>query len=236
MNSGFSFADRTAARRGFWAALGAAFTFLVFIVCFAGLAVGRPLFFWTDLPSYIAFVRAYPSPLADIARLSMLVFAVLFVILLNSICDVAAVEHKSAARLALMFGLAFAVLTSAHYFIQVSTVRISVEKDTLTGLEQVLQANPYSAVAAMNMLGWTVFLGLASFFAAPVFGGSGLAKVIQYAFLANGIICLAGGIGYALESTAVVFITMNPLLGGAVLVITAGLSRFFCDGSFRREQ
>lgn len=219
--------DRTSARRGFWAALGGVITFVVFTGCFVLLAVGRPLFLWTNQPDYVAFVRAYPSPLADIARLSMLIFALLFVVLANSIYDAAAAAHKSMARLALSFALAFAVTTGSHYFIQISAVRVSIEHDALAGLEQVIQANPYSAVAAMNMLGWTVFLGLASLFAAPVFTGKGLERVIRVALIANGIICLTGGAGYVLENTVVVFVTMNPLMGGAVLVITSALAVYF---------
>ncbi len=219
--------DRTAARLGFWAALGGVITFVVFTLCFVGLAVGRPLFLWTNLPDYVAFVRAYPSPLADIARLSMLIFALLFVVLANSIYDLAAPAHKSMARLALSFALAFAVTTGSHYFIQISAVRVSLAHDALSGLEQVVQANPYSSSAAMNMLGWSVFLGLASLCAAPVFGSGGLVRVIRYALIANGVICLMGGAGYVLENTLVVFITMNPLMGGAVLVMTSALAVYF---------
>lgn len=219
--------DRTAVRLGFWAALGGVITFVVFTVCFVLLAVGRPLYLWTNLPDYVAFVRAYPSPLADIARLSMLIFAVLFVVLANSIYDAAAAAHKSTARMALSFALAFAVTTGAHYFIQISAVRVSIAHDALAGLEQVIQANPYSAIAAMNMLGWTVFLALASLFAAPVFRGGGLARVIRIALIANGVICLVGGAGYVLENTVVVFVAMNPLMGGAVLVLTSALAVYF---------
>ena len=219
--------DRTSARLGFWAALGGVITFVVFTVCFVLLAVGRPLYLWTNLPDYVAFVRAYPSPLADIARLSMLIFAVLFVVLANSIYDLAAPAHKSTARLALSFALAFAVTTGSHYFIQISAVRVSIAHDALAGLEQVIQANPYSAVAAMNMLGWTVFFALASLCAAPVFTGRGLARMIRVALIANGIICLVGGASYVLENTAVVFVTMNPLMGGAVLASTVALAVYF---------
>ena len=219
--------DQLSVRLGFWAAVGAVTAFVIFTLCFAALAIGRPLYLWTDLPDYVAFVRTYPSPLADIARLSMLAFAVLFVVLANSIYDLASAAQKSSARLTLCFALAFAVLTGAHYFVQISAVRVSIEQDALAGLEQVIQANPYSAWAAMNMLGWTLFLGLASCFAAPVFAGGGWARVIRYAFIANGAICLAGGVGYLLQNTALVFITMNPLMGGAVLVMSGALSRYF---------
>ncbi len=218
---------RSSARLGFWAAVGCVVLFLIFTGAFVGLVIVRPLYLWTNLADYVAFTRAYPTPLPDLARLAMLCFGPLFVVLLNSIYDCASPAHKSLVRLSLCFGLGFAVLTGAHYFIQLSAVRVSIEQGAFAGLEQVLQANPYSAVAAMNMLGWTLFLGLASLCAAPVFAGGALAKTIRIALVANGLICLAGGCGYLTENTVLVFVTMNPGMGGALLVATVALAVYF---------
>ncbi len=218
---------RASARLGFWAAVGCVITFLVFTGAFVGLLSVRPLYLWTDLAGYVAFVARYPTPLPDLARLAMLGFGPLFVVLLNSIYDSAAPARKGLARLSLCFGLGFAVLTGVHYFIQLTAVRVSVAQGVVAGLDQVIQANPYSAVSAMNMLGWTLFLGLASLCAAPVFVGGALAKTIRIALVANGLICLAGGVGYLTENTVLVFVTMNPGMGGAILVATVALAVYF---------
>jgi hypothetical protein len=215
------------ARTGFWAAVGCVITFLIFTGVFVGLVLVRPLYLWTDLAGYLAFNQTYPTPLPAVAQLAMLCFGSLFVVLLNSVYDNAALKRKSLARLGLLFALGFAVLTGAHYFIQVSAVRVSIAHGTVAGLEQVVQANPYSAVAAMNMLGWTVFLGLASLCVAPAFAGGALARTIRIALFVNGIICLAGGFGYLTANTALVFVTMNPGMGGATLVATAAMAIHF---------
>ncbi len=220
-------ADRLSLRLGFWAALGCVVTFVIFTLAFIGLLFVRPLFLWSDLAAYLAFDRAYPTWLPDLARLAMLLFGPLFVVVLNSIYDLAAPAQKGLARLALLFGLGFAVLTGAHYFVQLAAVRASIAAGVTDGLVQVVQANPYSAFAALNMLGWTLFLGLAMLCAAPVFAGKGLARVIRYALAATGLICLLGGVGYLVQNTLIVFVTMNPAMGGAVLVTMVALSLYF---------
>ena len=220
-------ADRLSLRLGFWAALGCVAAFVTFTAAFIGLLFVRPLFLWSDLAAYLAFDRAYPTWLPDLARLAMLLFGPLFVVVLNSVYDLAAPAQKSLARLALLFGLGFAVLTGAHYFVQLTAVRASIAAGVTDGLVQVVQANPYAAFAALNMLGWTLFLGLAALCAAPVFTGKGLARVIRYALVATGLICLLGGAGYLAQNAPLVFVTMNPAMGGAVLTTTVALSFYF---------
>jgi hypothetical protein len=121
----------------------------------------------------------------------------------------------------------FAVLVGGFYFVQLSAVRLSVLKEQWDGLEQIVQANPYSALSALNMLGWTLFFGLSSLFVAPAFSGGKLARLIRWLFVINGIMCLLGGIGYALEITTLVFFTINFGMGGAVTILTIALCFWF---------
>ena len=95
------------------------------------------------------------------------------------------------------------------------------------GIEQFIQANPLSALLAINMLGWTLFLGLASLCVAPVFTGRGVEKTIKYAFLANGFFCLLGGIGFVIQSVALIFFSISIGMGAAVLVATIALTVWF---------
>ena len=187
----------------------------------------QPLFIWTDLTDYIHFQQRYPSSLPDLARLLMLCFGAAYVVLLNVIYEYADAEQKILVRISLCFGLFFAILTGAHYFVQISAVRLSLAAGKLAGLEQLVQANPYSALAALNMLGWSLGLGLSSLFVAPVFTGGGLLRVIRVAFTLNGIFCLLGGIGYVLGNIVLVFLAINVGMGGAVLVATVALSLLF---------
>jgi hypothetical protein len=121
----------------------------------------------------------------------------------------------------------FAWLTGLHYFVQLTAVRFNLRAGTTKGLAPFVQANPHSILLAVNMLGWTLCFGLSSLFTGLALDGSRLARVIRIAFLANAGVCLLGGIGFALEITLLTFVTINLLMGGAVLVFTIALALFF---------
>jgi hypothetical protein len=219
--------NRWALRLGFWSALLAAATFIAFTVCFVAVFLNPPLFVWTNFADYIASAKHQPQIFKSVAQLMMLLFAPLYVVVINSIHEVTTSEKKGLTRLGLSFSLLFAVLVGGFYFVQLSAVRLSMAKDQFAGLEQIVQANPYSALSALNMLGWTLFFGLSSLFVAPVFTGSKLARGIRWLFTINGIMCLVGGIGYALELTGLVFFTINFGMGGAVTLLTIALCFYF---------
>ena len=50
---------------------------------------------------------------------------------------------------------------------------------------------------------------------------------IRIAFLANGIICLLGGVGFVANSFVIVFLTMNFGMGAALLVAMIALGVLF---------
>jgi FtsH-binding integral membrane protein len=86
--------------------------------------------------------------------------------------------------------------------------------------------NPVSAIAAVNLLGWTLFFGLSSLFIYPVFGNSSLEKVLKYSFLANGIFCIIGAIGYILNIPVLQLLFFNGM-GIAVIIIGITSSLLF---------
>lgn len=219
--------NRLAARLGSWSALLAAATFILFTFCFVAVLLTPPLFVWTNFADYTASARQHQSIFKSLAQLAMLLFAPLYVIMINSIHETAPAARKVATRLGLAFGLMFAVLVGGFYFVQLSAVRLSVIKDQLAGLEQIVQANPSGALSALNMLGWTLFFGLSSLFLASAFSGNRLATIIRWLFVINGVMCLLGGIGYTLDSTALVFFTINFGMGGAVTLLTIAVCVYF---------
>ncbi len=219
--------SRLAIRLGFWSSLLAAAMFTAFIVCFVAVFLNPPLFVWTNFADYVASAKNNQQLFKSIAQLTMLLFAPLYVVLINSLHELAPAEKKTTTRLGLAFGLLFAALAGGFYFVQLSAVRVSVVHDHLGGLEQIVQANPYSALSALNMLGWTLFLGLSSLFIAPAFSGGRLASLIRWLFVINGVMCLLGGIGYALEITPLVFFTINFGMGGTVTILTIALCVWF---------
>lgn len=212
---------------GFWSALLSAATFVVFTIAFVAILATSPIFVWTNLSDYVTSVQENNQFFKHLAQLAMLLFGPLFVLLLNSIHDIALAQHKVLTRAALAFGIVFAALSGVHYFVQLSTVRHNIAAGTLDGLQHLIQANPNAAILAVNMLGFTLFLGLASLFVAPVFAGDRLRAVIRYSFLANGIFCLLGGVGFVLQITWLVFVCINLGMGSAVLVATIALAVYF---------
>lgn len=214
-------------RLGYWSALLSAGTFVIFTVCFVAIAVSGPLFIWTDMTDYVAHVQQNNQVFKHLAQGCMVLFGALYVVLVNSIHAWAPKDRKPLTRTGLSFAIMFAVLTGLHYFVQLTAVRFNLRAGTIEGLALYVQANPHSILLAINMLGWTLCFGLSSLFIAPVFSGERLPRVIRIAFLANGAACLLGGVGFALEITLLTFVTINLLMGGAVLVFTIALAMFF---------
>jgi hypothetical protein len=208
--------NRLALRLGMWSAFLIAADFILYTVCFVAILMSPPIFVWTTLADYAAYTTTHASFFKDAAMYLMLIFGPLFVVLLAVLHEYARNEQKILTRISTAFGLAFAVLVGINYFVQLSTVRQSVLHGQLTGLEQVLQANPMSAMTGLNMLGWSLFLGLASLFAAPIFAGGRLEKAIKVALIINGLCCLLGGLSYIYEFSLGVFLFITFGMGGAV--------------------
>lgn len=215
---------------GFWSALVCALTFILFTVCFVGVVLTSPVFVWTNLADYIAYVEAYGLFWQQGARFCMLLFAPMFLVLLNTIHEVVPDEKKLFSRIALTFGIGFSVLVATFYFVQLTAVRFAIQLGQTSGLEQVVQANPLSAFSAINMLGWTLFLGSTTLCLVPIFGNGRLQKTIRYAFILNTIFCFLGGIAYIMQWLIILFFTINLGMGGAITVSTIALMMYFRRG------
>ena len=219
--------NRTSLTLGFWSALLCLGTFLIFTVCFIVAFTMPPIFHWTTMQDYLAYSNPASQPFKSMAQLMMLFFAPLYVVLLSSIYDLAGSEKKPLARAALLMGVIFAGLISMHYFIQLTTVRLGIANGQVAGLEQFVQANPASAISAINLLGWSLFFGLSALLVAPVFAGGKLEQFIRIVFLINGVCCLLGGVGFVFDSALLVLLTIDFGMGGAVIAVTLALCVLF---------
>lgn len=216
-----------AIRLGFWSACLMIVTFVMFTAAFIAIPLTGPLYVWDNLSGYLAYVRSGHTFWQDLARWMMLLFGPLTVILFACLYELAEGERRLPARIALAFAVIFAALTGINYFVQLTAVRLAITRDATQGLEQIVQANPIAAMAAINVLGWSLFFGLASLFASPLFPGRGLPLFIRICFLVNAAMCLLGGLGYVLDNAALVFGTLNFGMGGAVLGFAIGLAVYF---------
>lgn len=219
--------NRWSIKLGLWSAVLCAATFIVFTLCFLAIVAINPLYIWTNFEDWVRYNSVNNQSFKYLAQMMMLFFGILFVVLLNSIHDYTQDGKKILARISLSFAIIFAAMTGMHYFVQISVVRLNLAQGQLQGLEQFIQGNPTSAMAGINMLGWTVFFGLSSLFIAPVFSGGRLERLIRYSFLANGVIVLLGGVGYIFDITILVFVLMNLGMGAAVILFTLALALLF---------
>ena len=92
-------------RLGFWSAFLIAVAFVVFTICFVAIALAPPLFTWTNLADYVTYAGQRSQVFAQLARLTMLAFGPLFVVLLNSLLDYAPPEKKVLVQIAVSLSL-----------------------------------------------------------------------------------------------------------------------------------
>lgn len=223
--------DRLSARIGYWAALLCTLTFVVWLVAFVAILVVNPLYLWTDYADFLVYNATTNSFFAQMGQAAMLLFVACFVILLAVVQEAAPPAKRILARIAVYFAILCAGTVGIHYFTQISVVRINLAAGHGAGLEQFVQANPYSYSSGINMLGWTLFLGLSSAFAAALFPlfepGDRLQSVIKWAFALNAVSVLLGGVAFVADWVIVVGITMNLCMGGALTTLSVAFTLLF---------
>ena len=219
--------NRIALKAGYLASVIGIAAFVAYTFCFVGILVVNPIFIWTNFDNYIMSVQTTNQIFKHIAMILMIVYGVCFVIQVCSIDEIAVGTKKYYAKLAELFGIGFLTLICINYFVQISTVRMQIDIGQTNGLEQFIQANPISGMAAINMLGWTIFFGLSCVFAGLALGNTKIEQVIKYAFLSNGVMMFLGVIGYLWDKSVVVFLCMNLGMGAAILIATIPLCYLF---------
>jgi len=209
-----------AAQVGNVSAIMAITAITVYMLSFFAILIINPLYVWTDFSRFLAYQQQHPQSFKYIAQATMLLYPMLYLLMVNSALDTRPINKQFALRVALLFGLGFAVLAGMHYWVQITAVRMNLDKGTPDGLMQFIQAKPDSVMSAINMLGWTVFYGVSSLMAAPAFSGNKIERALRFALIINGVNCLIGGIAFLLDATLVVAVTMNLVLGGCMLAIS----------------
>ena len=63
------------------------------------------------------------------------------------------------------------------------------------GISQFVQSNPASFINALNLLGWTLFFGMACLVASMAMGKDRKERIIKYALLSDGIMMLCSQCG-----------------------------------------
>jgi hypothetical protein len=179
-----------------WSAIA---LFLVSVAYAVTLAVGL---------ASAGLTKPIVDPVLAVMEVLTLLSAPLIVIMMAAVHSFAPPEYKTHSSVALAFAILVAGLTSAVHFVG------------LTALRQLGSAGIQwpSALYAVELLAWDVFLGLSLVFAAPVFQGPGLRGAVRVTMYGAGGLCLAGTIGPAIGDLRLQRI---GVLGyGAVLPVT----------------
>jgi hypothetical protein len=104
-------------------------------------------------------------------------------------------------------------------------VRQAALAGQVTGIDWFRAYGTYSIMFGLEYLGWTWFLGLAMWCAAPIFEGNGSNRVLRYAMMVYGILGVVSSVGFLLGNWLAVlgFVAWGPVL----IVVMGLLMRYF---------
>ncbi len=219
--------NKVVLKTGLWSASICLISFIVWIISFTGIAIQSPLFHWTNIDGYIDFVEKNSQIFQYLAKSFMIVFSLSYMILTLVFSELIKDERKILVKIAIVFSVMFALVSSVHYFVQLSSVRFAITAKNYSGLEHFLQSNPVSFLSSVNMLGWTLFLGLSSLFMYLALIPEFAAKGIRTGLMVNSVSCLFGAIGYLFQIDLLTFACMNLGIGFGFIFITVSSIRFF---------
>lgn len=129
-----------------------------------------------------------------------LLSAVLLPIMFTSVHRMVPPRRKVFSSIALAFCIVFAVLVGINRFVQLSVVRLSILEGNTEGLARFLPYDGRSALFALEMAGWGLFLSLAAFFLAFALGKKGLNTATRWTFLVYFVLGTVSAIAFMIGS------------------------------------
>lgn len=128
------------------------------------------------------------TPLGLVALLTpSLLLGSSFLVLIVSVHQVAPSDRKVWSHAALAFAALYATLISMVYFVQLTLVAPRLARGQMEGIE-MLRFVPFdSFLYAVDILGYS-FMSVSTLFAARVFTGGGLERVVRWFLTANGLL------------------------------------------------
>jgi len=110
-----------------------------------------------------------------------------FLVLVVSIHQLSSPDRKIWSHAAVAFATAYAVLISLNYFVQLTWVAPRLARGQTQGIESFVFVPFDSFLYSVDILGYS-FMSLATLFAARVFTGRGLERVVRVFLTANGLL------------------------------------------------
>ena len=136
---------------------------------------------------------AQVDPWLAILEILIILSAIALVVMMAAVYAYASPAAKLQARVAFAFTLAFALLTCATHFANLTVGRqLAGERPELA--EQLSFGWP-TVNLALDLLAWDLLLGIALLFAAPAFRGGRRGDAVRRTAYAAGTLCLIGTLG-----------------------------------------
>jgi hypothetical protein len=110
-----------------------------------------------------------------------------FLVLVVAVHQMAAPDRKIWSHSAVVFATAYTVLVSINYFVQLTWVMPRLAAGHTQGIEVFLFTPFDSFLYSVDILGYS-FMSVATLFAARVFTGGGLERVVRLFLMANGLL------------------------------------------------
>jgi hypothetical protein len=134
------------------------------------------------------------DPVFAMMELLILVEAPLIVVLFAALHRYAAPSRRSFSLAALALVVVMTTLTLGVHFVLL-TVGRQVDPSLIPAFDRFFSCTWPSVVYALDILAWDVCFGLALLFAAAVFVGRGIQRVVRIGLVVAGVLCLAGLLG-----------------------------------------
>jgi hypothetical protein len=165
---------------GFWSAVLATVFSLAYVVA--------QLFEWAGMLGSRGGPESSSTPLGIVVLLTpSLLLGSSFVVLMVAVHLAAPGERRIWSNLAVVFATMYAVLISVVYYVQLAWVAPRLAQGRTAGIEAFLFVPFDSFLYAVDILGYS-FMSVATLFAARVFAGGGLNRVVRWFLTANGLL------------------------------------------------
>ena len=110
-----------------------------------------------------------------------------FLVMVVCIHQLSPTDRKVWSLAALAFAIAYTVLISINYFVQLTWVTPRLIAGRTAGMEQFLFVPFDSFLYSVDILGYS-FMSMATLFAAGVFSGKGMERTAKWFLIANGLL------------------------------------------------
>ncbi len=213
-----------ASRVGFWSALLTA----LWTLAFAATLAATP--FLAPLPTEWRGIQDYATSFNQLQMVSFLpclLLAPTVVVLMAAIHYHTPPGRQVLSLAGVALAVAYATIVSVNYYLQLTVVRANLLQGSTEGLTLLAMTNPTSIFGSLEAIGY-FFLGLATFFVAPIFSGGRLEKWVRIFFILNGLLGLLGVVAYALGRLEIV------LIGLGVWCVVFVLAAILLSVLFRR--